>query len=161
MLLQLLQLLLVPPCLLSPHGHALRVGALLPAQRAARAQVQAALSRAAAAMSQDPEPEPEPGRKWANFLPHSLSLELLPRQPAAADPESVLRCVCEGAALQGLGAVLAFPQSRDELLQVELMASALEIPFLSVLEHEEPLRTQVHLPPRTGLPVLVAGCDGL
>lgn len=110
----------------------------------ARAQVQVALSRAVAAMNQDREP----GRKWDNFLPYNLSLELLSRQPAAADLESVLRCVCQGVAVQGVSVVLAFPQSREELLQVDLMASFLEIPFLIVVEHEEPLRTQVdlHLP---------------
>eukprot|EP00064_Thunnus_orientalis_P026028 superscaffoldBa00014956_g26488 len=135
----LLQLLLVQPCLLHPQpchllaqiGHSVRVGALLPAQRAARVQVQAALSRAAAALSRD------------NFLPYNLSLELVPRQPAAADPESLFRCLCQGVVVQGVTAVLAFPQSREELLQVDFMASFLEIPFISVIEHEEPLDTQV------------------
>lgn len=143
----LLQLLLAPPCLLHPQpchllaqiGHTVRVGALLPAQRAAGAQVQAALSRAVAAMNRDQEP----GRERDNFLPYNLSLELVSRQPAAADPESVLRCVCQGVVVQGVSAVLAFPQNREELLQVDFMASFLEIPILSVFEHEEPLRTQV------------------
>uniref|UniRef100_A0A4W6FWQ6 Glutamate receptor n=1 Tax=Lates calcarifer TaxID=8187 RepID=A0A4W6FWQ6_LATCA len=134
----LLQLLLVPPCLLHPQpchllaqiGHTVRVGALLPAQRAARVQVQAALSRATA---------------WDNFLPYNLSLELVSRQPAAADPESLFRCLCQGVVVQGVSAVLAFPQSREELLQVDFMASFLEIPFLSVIEHGEPLRTQVRV----------------
>lgn len=143
----LLQLLLAPPCLLHPQpchllaqiGHTVRVGALLPAQRAAGAQVQAALSRAVAAMNRDQHP----GRERDNFLPYNLSLELVSRQPAAADPESVLRCVCQGVVVQGVSAVLAFPQNREELLQVDFMASFLEIPILSVFEHEEPLRTQV------------------
>uniref|UniRef100_A0AAX7STJ1 Glutamate receptor n=1 Tax=Astatotilapia calliptera TaxID=8154 RepID=A0AAX7STJ1_ASTCA len=149
----LLQLLLVPPCLLHPQpcrllaqiGHSVRVGALLPAQRAARVQVQAALSRAAAAR--------------VNFLPYNLSLELVPRQLTAADPESLLRCACQGVVVQGVSAVLAFPQSREELLQVDLTASSLEIPFISVLQHGEPLRTQVraapnqfHLQMVTGVP---------
>ena len=144
-----LQLLLVPPCLLHPQpchllaqiGHTVRVGALLPVQRAARAQVQAALSRAAAAISRDRDPDPD--RERSNFLPYNLSLELVSRQPAAADPESLFRCVCQGVVVQGVSAVLAFPQSREELLQVDFMASFLEIPFLSVIEHGEPLRTQV------------------
>ncbi|KAM7409446.1 hypothetical protein PAMA_001094 [Pampus argenteus] len=139
----LLQLLLVQPCLLHPQpchllaqiGHSVRVGALLPAQRAARVQVQAALNRAAAALSRD--------RDRDNFLPYNLSLELVSRQPAAADPESLFRCVCQGVVVQGVTAVLAFPQSREELLQVDFMASFLEIPFISVIEHEEPLDTQV------------------
>lgn len=149
----LLQLLLVPPCLHHPQpchllaqiGHTVRVGALLPAQRAARVQVQAALSRAAAAMSRDRDRDRDPDRERErdNFLPYNLSLELVSRQPAAADPESLFRCVCQGVVVQGVSAVLAFPQSRQELLQVDFMASFLEIPFLSVFEHGEPLRTQV------------------
>ncbi|XP_068599469.1 glutamate receptor ionotropic, NMDA 3B [Brachionichthys hirsutus] len=162
----LLQHLLVPPCLLHPQpchllaqiGHTVRVGALLPAQRAARAQVQAALSRAAAALSRDRDrdrdrdPDPDPDR--INFLPYNLSLELVSRQPAAADPESLFRCACQGVVVQGVSAVLAFPQSRAELLQVDFLASFLEIPFLSVLEHGEPLRTQnrFHLQMVTGVP---------
>ncbi|KAK2835123.1 hypothetical protein Q5P01_015607 [Channa striata] len=158
----LLQLLLTPPCLLHPQpchllaqiGHKVRVGALLPAQRAARVQVQAALSRAAAAMNrdQDPEQDPEryPERDRDNFLPYNLSLELVSRQPAAADPESLFRSVCQGVVVQGVSAVLAFPQTRDELLQVDFMASFLEIPFLSVIEQEEPLRTQVRVSPGPG-----------
>uniref|UniRef100_A0A3P9D0Y6 Glutamate receptor n=1 Tax=Maylandia zebra TaxID=106582 RepID=A0A3P9D0Y6_9CICH len=160
-----LLLLLVPPCLLHPQpcrllaqiGHSVRVGALLPAQRAARVQVQAALSRAAAAVSRDRELERDPER--VNFLPYNLSLELVPRQLTAADPESLLRCACQGVVVQGVSAVLAFPQSREELLQVDLTASSLEIPFISVLQHGEPLRTQVraapnqfHLQMVTGVP---------
>lgn len=106
-------------------------------------QVQAALSRAAAAVSRDRDRDRDPARERYNFLPYNLSLELVSRQPAAADPESMFRCVCQGVVVQGVSAVLAFPQSREELLQVDFMASFLEIPFLSVLEHGEPLRTQV------------------
>ncbi|XP_026199491.1 glutamate receptor ionotropic, NMDA 3A isoform X3 [Anabas testudineus] len=162
----LLQLLLTPLCLLHPQpchilaqiGHKVRVGALLPAQRAARVQVQAALSRAALAISRDWDPNQDqdqgPDRKRDNFLPYNLSLELVSRQPAAADPESLFRSVCQGVVVQGVSAVLAFPQNRDELLQVDFMASFLEIPFLSVIEHEEPLRTQnpFHLQMVTGVP---------
>ncbi|XP_008293663.1 glutamate receptor ionotropic, NMDA 3B [Stegastes partitus] len=162
LLLLLLRLLLLPPCQLHPQpchllaqiGHTVRVGALLPAQRAARVQVQAALSRAAAALSRERDPERDPERDRVNHLPYNLSLELVSRPLAAADPESLLRGVCQGVAVQGVSAVLAFPQSRDELLQVDLMASFLEIPFLSVVEHGEPLRTQnqFHLQMVTGVP---------
>ncbi|XP_022620574.1 glutamate receptor ionotropic, NMDA 3B [Seriola dumerili] len=156
----LLQLLLVPPCLLHPQpchvlaqiGHTVRVGALLPAQRAARVQVQAALNRAAAALKRDQYPDPD--RERDNFLPYNLSLELVSRQPAAADPESLFRCVCQGVVVQGVSAVLAFPQNRDELLQVDFMASFLEIPVLSVIEHGEPLLVQnrFHLQMMMGVP---------
>uniref|UniRef100_A0A3Q3LIR7 Glutamate receptor n=1 Tax=Mastacembelus armatus TaxID=205130 RepID=A0A3Q3LIR7_9TELE len=78
---------------------------------------------------------------------------LLSATPSAADPESLFRSVCQGVVVQGVSAVLAFPQSRDELLQVDFMASFLEIPFLSVVEHGEPLRTQnrFHLQMVTGV----------
>ncbi|XP_074524454.1 glutamate receptor ionotropic, NMDA 3B [Halichoeres trimaculatus] len=168
----LLLLLLAPSCLLHPEpchlltqiGHSVRVGALLPAQRAARVRVQTALSRATAALRRDRERDrdmdldldldPDPDREWDGILPYNLSLELVSRQPAAADPQSVIRIVCEGVVVRGVSAVLAFPQSREELLQVDLLASYLEIPFLSVFEHEEPLRTQnqYHLQMVTGVP---------
>ncbi|XP_068999947.1 glutamate receptor ionotropic, NMDA 3B isoform X1 [Embiotoca jacksoni] len=168
----LLQLLLVLPCLLHPQpchvlaqiGHTVRVGALLPAQRAARVQVQAALNRAAAAMTRDRDWDPdrdrdsgrerEGERERINFLPYNLSLELVSRQLSAADPETLLRCVCQGVVVQGVSAVLAFPQSREELLQVDFLSSFLEIPFLSVMEHGEPLRAQnrFHLQMVTGVP---------
>lgn len=162
----LLQLLLVPPCLLHPQpcrllaqiGHSVRVGALLPAQRAARVQVQAALSRAAAAVSRDQELERDPER--VNFLPYNLSLELVPRQLTAADPESLLRCACQGVVVQGVSAVLAFPQSREELLQVDLTASSLEIPFISVLQHGEPLHTQVRAAPARARTWTLGKCFG-
>ncbi|XP_053709205.1 glutamate receptor ionotropic, NMDA 3B [Synchiropus splendidus] len=147
----LLHLLLVQPCLLHPQpchilaqiGHTVRVGALLPAQRAARAQIQAALSRAAGR-----------DRDQYNFLPYNLSLELVSRQPSAGDPASMFRCVCEGVVVQGVSAVLAFPQNRQELLQVDFIASFLEIPFVSVVEHGEPLDTQnrFHLQMVTAVP---------
>lgn len=152
----LLQLFFVPPCLFHPQpchllaqiGHKVRVGALLPAQRAARAHVQAALSRAVAAMNRDPDSGRERDRD--NFLPFNLSLELVSRQPANADPASLLQCVCQGVVVQGVSAVLAFPQNREELLQVDFMSSFLEIPFLSIFEHEEPLHTQVRHAPKPG-----------
>ncbi|XP_041647741.1 glutamate receptor ionotropic, NMDA 3B-like [Cheilinus undulatus] len=145
----LLHLLLAPPCLFHPQpchllaqiGHSVRVGALLPAQRAARVRVESALSRAAEALKSERERDPD--RYPGSVLPYNLSLELVTRQPVAADPQSVLRAVCEGVVVRGVSAVLAFPQSRAELLQVDLLASHLNIPILSVSEHEEPLRTQV------------------
>uniref|UniRef100_A0A3B3U2N3 Glutamate receptor n=1 Tax=Poecilia latipinna TaxID=48699 RepID=A0A3B3U2N3_9TELE len=128
------------PChLLAQIGHAVRVGALLPAQREARLQVQAALSRTAARV---------------NFLPYNLSVELVSRQLAAADPESLIRCACQRVLERGVSAALAFPQSREELLQVDLLAAALRVPVVSLIEHAEPLRTQnrFHLQMVTGVP---------
>ncbi|TKS75274.1 Glutamate receptor ionotropic, NMDA 3A [Collichthys lucidus] len=165
----LVQVLLVPPNILHPQpcrllaqiGHTVRVGALLPAQRAARVRVQAALNRAAAAMSRDRDwdrdrdPDSYSERERVNFLPYNLSLELVSRQPTAADPESLFRCVCQGVVVQGVSAVLAFPQTREELLQVDFLASFLEIPVLSVFEHGEPLRTQLMFP----LPAGGQTCD--
>ncbi|KAK5870385.1 hypothetical protein PBY51_025024 [Eleginops maclovinus] len=150
----LLQLFL-PPCLPHPQpcllleqiGHTVRVGALLPAQRGVRVRVQAALSRAAAAVERDRDKDREPERdnrdpERTNFLPYNLSLQLVSRQPAAADPDSVLRCVCAGLGGSGVSAVLAFPQNREDLLQLDLVSSFMEIPFISVLEQGEPIQTQ-------------------
>uniref|UniRef100_A0A3Q2GLP0 Glutamate receptor n=1 Tax=Cyprinodon variegatus TaxID=28743 RepID=A0A3Q2GLP0_CYPVA len=141
-----LQLLLVPQCHLHPQpchllaqiGHAVRVGALLPAQRDARVQVQAALNRAAARV---------------NFLPYNLSLDLVSRQLAAADPESLIRCACQRVLVEGVSAALAFPQTREELLQVDLLASVLQVPIISVIEDAEPLGSanQFHLQMVTGV----------
>uniref|UniRef100_A0A3B3X9Y9 Glutamate receptor n=1 Tax=Poecilia mexicana TaxID=48701 RepID=A0A3B3X9Y9_9TELE len=146
------QLLLGPGCHLHPQpchllaqiGHAVRVGALLPAQREARLQVQAALSRTAARV---------------NFLPYNLSVELVSRQLAAADPESLIRCACQRVLERGVSAALAFPQSREELLQVDLLAAALRVPVVSLIEHADPRKepcgtphNRFHLQMMTGVP---------
>uniref|UniRef100_A0A3B3XA73 Glutamate receptor n=1 Tax=Poecilia mexicana TaxID=48701 RepID=A0A3B3XA73_9TELE len=156
------QLLLGPGCHLHPQpchllaqiGHAVRVGALLPAQREARLQVQAALSRTAAALSRDRNWDQDPDPERVNFLPYNLSVELVSRQLAAADPESLIRCACQRVLERGVSAALAFPQSREELLQVDLLAAALRVPVVSLIEHAEPLRTQnrFHLQMMTGVP---------
>ncbi|KAF3690562.1 Glutamate receptor ionotropic, NMDA 3B [Channa argus] len=108
-------------------------------------------------MSRDRDPDQDPEREQDNFLPYNLSLELVSRQPAAADPESLFRSVCQGVVVQGVTAVLAFPQTRDELLQVDFMASFLEIPFLSVIDQDEPLRTQVRVSPGPGAARALSG----
>ncbi|KAM3876302.1 glutamate receptor ionotropic, NMDA 3B [Diretmus argenteus] len=132
------------PChILAQIGHTVRLGALLPTRQPSR--VQAALNRALSGIRQTGD----------NFLPYNLSLELVPRQPADGDPESLFRCVCQGVAVQGVSAVLAFPQTQEEIVQVEFMASFLEIPFISIIEHGEPLNTQnrFHLQMVTGVPL--------
>uniref|UniRef100_A0AAY4ELY4 Glutamate receptor n=1 Tax=Denticeps clupeoides TaxID=299321 RepID=A0AAY4ELY4_9TELE len=131
------------PChILAQIGHTVRVGALLPSRQPAR--VRAALGRALAGAAQSGD----------NFLPYNLSLEVLPREPASGDPESLFRFVCQAVVVQGVSAVLAFPQSQEEIVQVEFMAAFLEIPFISIIEHGEPLKTQnrFHLQMVTGIP---------
>ncbi|XP_018601310.2 glutamate receptor ionotropic, NMDA 3B [Scleropages formosus] len=140
----------VVPCSLHPQpchilaqiGHTVRLGALLPARQPAR--VQAALSRALAGLA----------RSGDNLLPYNLSLEMVTRKPASGDPETLFRCVCQAVVVQGVSAVLAFPQSHEELVQVEFMATFLEIPFISIVEHGEPLSTQnrFHLQMLTRIP---------
>uniref|UniRef100_W5LHP6 Glutamate receptor n=1 Tax=Astyanax mexicanus TaxID=7994 RepID=W5LHP6_ASTMX len=75
-------------------------------------------------------------------------------EPTSADPESLFRCVCQAVVVRGVSAVLAFPQSHEELVHVDFMASFLEIPFVSIIEHGEPLRTQnrFHLQMTTRIP---------
>lgn len=134
----MLQCMIVPvhshpqPCrVLAQVGHTVRLGVLLPSRRPTR--VRAALDRALSAMA-------ESGN---HILPYNLSLDVVAREPADGDPESLFRCLCQSIVVQGVSAVLAFPQSKDELLQVEFMSSFLEIPFVSIIEHGEPLQTEV------------------
>ncbi|KAL0200696.1 hypothetical protein M9458_003883, partial [Cirrhinus mrigala] len=102
------------PChILARIGHTVRLGALLPTRQQSR--IQGALNRALVHLRQSGN----------NFLPYNLSLEVLP-----------------GVHVQGVSAVLAFPQSHEELIQVEFMSSFLEIPFISIIEQGEPLKTQ-------------------
>ncbi|XP_055796947.1 glutamate receptor ionotropic, NMDA 3B-like [Salvelinus fontinalis] len=131
------------PChILAQIGNTVRLGALLPTRQTAR--VQAALNRALAGLAQTGD----------NFLPFNLSLEVVPQEPAKGDPESLFRCVCQAIVVQGVSAVLAFPQTQEEIVQVEFMASFLEIPFISIIEHGEPLKTQnrFHLQMATRIP---------
>lgn len=120
------------PChILARIGHTVRLGALLPTRQQSR--IQGALNRALVHLRQSGN----------NFLPYNLSLEVLSREPLNGDPESMFRCVCQDIVVQGVSAVLAFPQSHEELIQVEFMSSFLEIPFISIIEQGEPLKTQV------------------
>ncbi|XP_076129561.1 glutamate receptor ionotropic, NMDA 3A, partial [Alosa pseudoharengus] len=140
----------ISPCLLHPQpchilariGHTVRLGALLPSRQPAR--VRAALNRALSGLAETGD----------NFLPYNLSLEVVAREPTDGDPESLFRCVCQAIVVQGVSAVLAFPQTQEEIVQVEFMSSFLEIPFISIIEHGEPLRTQnrFHLQMMTGVP---------
>lgn len=120
------------PChILARIGHTVRLGALLPTRQPSR--IQSALNRALVHLRQTGN----------NFLPYNLSLEVLSREPQNGDPESLFRCVCQDIVVQGVSAVLAFPQTQEELIQVEFMSTFLEIPFISIIEQGEPLRTEV------------------
>ncbi|XP_007460508.1 PREDICTED: glutamate receptor ionotropic, NMDA 3B [Lipotes vexillifer] len=96
-------------------GGSVRLGALLPRAPAARARARAAL---------------------APRLPHNLSLELVAAAPPSRDPASLARGLCQALAAPGVAAVLAFPETRPELLQLHFLAAATETPVLSVLRRE-------------------------
>lgn len=68
---------------------------------------------------------------------------MVARSPAGGDPESLSRSTCQDLVVRGVTAVLAFPRSKEELIQVEFLSSFLEIPFISILEDTEPLVTKV------------------
>nr|XP_008166991.1 glutamate receptor ionotropic, NMDA 3B [Chrysemys picta bellii] len=116
------------PChILARVGHTVRLGALLP-PGGAQSRVRSALARASR----------------ATWFPYNLSLELVPGAPRERDPASLARWLCQALVVQKVAAVLAFPRSREELLQLEFLSAFLEIPFLSVVGLEQPLpfRTQ-------------------
>uniref|UniRef100_A0A8C8RKN9 Glutamate receptor n=1 Tax=Pelusios castaneus TaxID=367368 RepID=A0A8C8RKN9_9SAUR len=116
------------PChVLASAGHTVRLGALLPPGEA-QSRARSALARASRA-----------GR-----LPYNLSLEIVAGAPRERDPASLARWLCQALAVQRVAAVLAFPRSRDELLQLDFLSAFLEIPFVSLpqLEQRAPLGTQ-------------------
>ncbi|XP_054651971.1 glutamate receptor ionotropic, NMDA 3B isoform X1 [Dunckerocampus dactyliophorus] len=147
------------PCLLPPPschilariGHTVRLGALLPTRQPAR--IQNALNRALASLrhqsgtsdsstsSSSTTTTSNPSRTLP-LLPYNLSLEMVARSPAGWDPVSLSRCACQELVVRGVSAVLAFPRSTEELIQVEFLSSFLEIPFVSILEDTEPLVTK-------------------
>uniref|UniRef100_A0A4W4HSK9 Glutamate receptor n=1 Tax=Electrophorus electricus TaxID=8005 RepID=A0A4W4HSK9_ELEEL len=94
------------PChILAQIGHTVRLGVLLPPRQPIR--VQAALHRALGGIA-------DTGN---NFLPYNLSLEVVPYEPPNGDPESLFRCLCQSIVVRGVSAVLAFPQTQEEILQ--------------------------------------------
>lgn len=137
------------PChFLARIGHTVRLGALLPTRQPAR--IQNALNRALASLRHQGGAADS---QSAPLLPYNLSLEMVARSPAGGDPESLSRSTCQDLVVRGVSAVLAFPRSMDELIQVEFLSSFLEIPFISILEDTEPLVTQVWMftpPPELG-----------
>ncbi|XP_043909948.1 glutamate receptor ionotropic, NMDA 3B [Protopterus annectens] len=119
------------PChILARIGHTVRLGVLLPDQDSPYlSRIRSALSRGNIVQAR------------GHTLPYNLSLELVLGLPRTAEPESLCRCVCQALVVQGVAAVLAFPRSQEELIQVEFMSGYLEIPFISILEQGKPLAT--------------------
>uniref|UniRef100_A0A8C6TS72 Glutamate receptor n=1 Tax=Neogobius melanostomus TaxID=47308 RepID=A0A8C6TS72_9GOBI len=108
------------PChILSRIGYSVRLGALLPTRQPAR--IQNALNRALS----------------PPLLPYNLTLDMMARTPTGGDPESLSRSTCQDLVVRGVSAVLAFPRSKEELIQLEFLSSFLEIPFVQVKDRRE------------------------
>ena len=134
------------PChILARIGHTVRLGALLPTRQPAR--IQNALNRALASLRHQSggADASTTASQTPPLLPYNLTLEMVARSPAGGDPESLSRSACQDLVVRGVSAVLAFPRSREELIQVEFLSSFLEIPFISILEDTEPLVTKVQM----------------
>uniref|UniRef100_A0A3Q2D2W2 Glutamate receptor n=1 Tax=Cyprinodon variegatus TaxID=28743 RepID=A0A3Q2D2W2_CYPVA len=101
----------------------------------------------------------------AGLLPYNLSLEIvmavgsaLGELPAFSysstdipedeDPLSFLESVCHTVVVQGVSAMLAFPRNRDELVKLEFISLALQVPVVSVVQKEFPRKSEsVAAPP--------------
>uniref|UniRef100_A0A8C3Y1F9 Glutamate receptor n=1 Tax=Catharus ustulatus TaxID=91951 RepID=A0A8C3Y1F9_CATUS len=134
------------PSLGPGSGPTVRLGALLP-PAPARARLRAALARAAGS-----GPGGSPGEVT---LPHNLSLEVVGGGPAARDPGSLARWLCGALAGRGVAAVLALPRSRRELLQLDFLAAALQVPFVSILDTRWPLPFRAQVSPAASPEMLV------
>ncbi|NWX06099.1 NMD3B protein, partial [Caloenas nicobarica] len=64
----------------------------------------------------------------------------------ARDPGSLARWLCGALAGRGVAAVLALPRSRRELLQLDFLAAALQVPFVSLLDTRGPLPFRAQSP---------------
>ncbi|XP_004638117.1 glutamate receptor ionotropic, NMDA 3A [Octodon degus] len=93
------------------------------------------------------------------LLPYNLSLEVVmaieaglgdlpllpfssPSSPWSSDPFSFLQSVCHTVVVQGVSALLAFPQSQGEMMELDLVSSALHIPVISIVRREFPRESQ-------------------
>lgn len=91
--------------------------------------------------------------RMTGLLPYNLSLDVvmavetglgeLPAfsfasasTPLCSDPVCFLQSVCHTVIVQGVSAIMAFPQNRDELLILEFISSALQVPVISVVQSE-------------------------
>ncbi|XP_014891127.1 glutamate receptor ionotropic, NMDA 3A [Poecilia latipinna] len=98
----------------------------------------------------------------AMLLPYNLSLEIvmavrsaLGELPAFSysstgipedeDPLSFLESVCHTVVVQGVSAMLAFPRNRDELVKLEFVSLALQVPVVSVVQREFPRHSENRL----------------
>lgn len=86
--------------------------------------------------------------RMVGLLPYNLSLEVvmavdaglgeLPTfsssTPVSEDPMSFLESVCHTVIVHGVSAMMAFPQTRDDLVKLEFIASTLQIPVISVVQ---------------------------
>lgn len=64
---------------------------------------------------------------------------------ASGDPVSFLQSVCHTVIVQGVSAIIAFPQNRDELVKLEFISSTLQIPVISVVQKVFKRQSQVCL----------------
>ncbi|XP_038538247.1 LOW QUALITY PROTEIN: glutamate receptor ionotropic, NMDA 3A isoform X1 [Canis lupus familiaris] len=93
------------------------------------------------------------------LLPYNLSLEVVmaieaglgdlpllpfssPSSPWSSDPFSFLQSVCHTVVVQGVSALLAFPQSQGEMMELDLVSSVLHIPVISIVRREFPRESQ-------------------
>uniref|UniRef100_G7PRT2 Glutamate receptor n=1 Tax=Macaca fascicularis TaxID=9541 RepID=G7PRT2_MACFA len=93
------------------------------------------------------------------LLPYNLSLEVVmaieaglgdlpllpfssPSSPWSSDPFSFLQSVCHTVVVQGVSALLAFPQSQGEMMELDLVSLVLHIPVISIVRHEFPRESQ-------------------
>nr|XP_033774585.1 glutamate receptor ionotropic, NMDA 3A [Geotrypetes seraphini] len=96
--------------------------------------------------------------KMPDLLPYNLSLEVvlaieaglgdLPVFPFStssswsSDPFSFLQSVCHTVVVQGVSAILAFPQNKGEMLELEFLSSTLHIPVISLVRNKFSRQTQ-------------------
>ncbi|XP_054254422.1 glutamate receptor ionotropic, NMDA 3B [Indicator indicator] len=124
-------------------GPAVRLAALLPPPAPGRPRLRAALLRATGTVTGGSPGEEGPGPGGG---PQNLSLEVVAGGPATRDPGSLARWLCRALAGRGVAAVLAVPRSRRELLQLDFLAAALQIPFVSLLNTRGPLPFRAQSP---------------
>ncbi|ELW68428.1 Glutamate [NMDA] receptor subunit 3A [Tupaia chinensis] len=124
------------PCqILKRIGHAVRVGAvhLQPWTTAPRTAGRAPDGSRAGA----PRDEPEPGT-WRPPAPSPGAR----CSPWSSDPFSFLQSVCHTVVVQGVSALLAFPQSQGEMMELDLVSAVLHIPVISIVRREFPRESQ-------------------